>query len=30
VEEGADEIVEDEPLDDVDPDAVGERQPVGV
>ena len=30
VEEGGDEIVEDEPLDDADPDAVGERQPVGV
>jgi RND superfamily putative drug exporter len=30
VEEGSDEIVEDEPLDEEDPDAVGERQPVGV
>jgi putative drug exporter of the RND superfamily len=30
VEEGGDEIVEDEPLDDADPDAVGERQSVGV
>ena len=29
-EEGGDEIIEDEPLDDADPDAVGERQPVGV
>ena len=30
VEEGGDEIVEDEPLDEADPDAIGERQPVGV
>ena len=30
VEEGGDEIVEDEPLDESDPDAIGERQPVGV
>jgi len=30
VEEGGDEIVEDEPLDESDPDALGERQPVGV
>ena len=27
---GGDEIVEDEPLDESDPDAIGERQPVGV
>jgi RND superfamily putative drug exporter len=30
VEEGSDEIVEDEPLDEADPDAIGDRQPVGV
>ena len=30
VEEGGDEIVEDEPLDESDPDAIGDRQPVGV
>lgn len=30
VEGSSDEIVEDEPLDDADPDAIGERQPVGV
>ncbi|MFM1965313.1 MAG: hypothetical protein RL134_1038, partial [Actinomycetota bacterium] len=30
VEEGGDEIVEDDPLDESDPDAIGERQTVGV
>ncbi|MFZ4510576.1 MAG: MMPL family transporter [Candidatus Nanopelagicales bacterium] len=30
VEEGGDEIIEDEPLDEADPDAIGDRQPVGV
>jgi hypothetical protein len=30
VEEGGDEIIEDEPLDDADPDAIGDRERVGV